>query len=47
MSVLVDAIAMTIQESNKLTYEEYSTSHHAGYIGELARHNIKLGDNNG
>lgn len=47
MSVLVDAIAMTIQESNKLTYEEYSMSHHAGYIGELARHNIKLGDNNG
>jgi arabinose-5-phosphate isomerase len=45
MIVLVDAIAMTIQEHNKLTYEEYSTSHHAGYIGELARHNMEI--NNG
>jgi arabinose-5-phosphate isomerase len=45
MIVLVDAIAMTMQEYNKLTYEQYSTSHHAGYLGELARQKEEIENN--
>ena len=37
MMAVADAIAMCVQEKVGLTYEKYSTNHHAGYLGQVAR----------
>lgn len=37
MLTIADAIAMSIQQAKKISYDDYARNHHAGYLGTIAR----------
>jgi len=37
MLAICDALALTVQKREGISYKDYARNHHAGYIGEIAR----------